>query len=225
VIDQPQLFIFDLDGTLIDSRQVMTQAFREAFQAVGGQGEPPTAEFLDMLGAPFLDILARLGLPAAMAVPFRSASLRRTDAVRVYCGAVAACRELRRNGYPLALLTGKDRRRTEVLLRRLDLAHLFDRIVAGDDPVAGKPSPDGIFQLSESLPTGPVDVTMVGDSRFDMMAAKAAGARAVGCAWGMTEPVDLMAAGGDVVVDRPDDLLDVLRSYERLGGLTTGSRS
>ena len=115
-VSQAKLVIFDLDGTLIDSRHVMTVSFRQAYAETVGPGEAPVEEFLKRLGKPFPDILEELALPGAMYEVFRRLSSARVADVLTLPGAIEACHQLREIGIASALITGKDRRRTLEIL-------------------------------------------------------------------------------------------------------------
>lgn len=195
-----RLVIFDLDGTLIDSKPVMVRAFRMAYAAVVGRGEPPVEAFLRLLGAPFPEILAQLGLPARMYEPFRAASRAGVDRIRVHDDVLTACEAVRDAGWRTAVYTGKDRERTVEILDRLGLWRLCDGVAVGDDPQRGKPAPDGVYQLCRTLAADPANTVVVGDSALDVLAGRAAGARTVGCLWGIGTEEELRTAGADEVV-------------------------
>jgi AHBA synthesis associated protein len=89
-----RLVIFDLDGTLIDSRLVMTSSFRLAYAHTVGPGEAPVEELLKRLGQPFPDILKELGLPAEMYEVFRGLSSARVADVVTIPEAIEACHRL-----------------------------------------------------------------------------------------------------------------------------------
>lgn len=201
-----RLVVFDLDGTLIDSRRVMTSAFRTAYARVVGPGAAPVAQFLQLLGAPFPDILVALGLPAEMYPLFRRLSAERIDEIRTHPAALDACRSIRERGALTAVLTGKDRRRTVDILTHLAVADLFDAVVGGDDLPLGKPAPDGVLWLCRRFGIPPASTLVVGDSAFDMAAGRAAGATTVGCLWGMSDRTELVATGADSLVERSDGL-------------------
>ena len=208
-----RLVVFDLDGTLIDSQPVMTYAFRAAYAEVVGHGEAPVQEFLRLLGAPFPDILVGLGLPAEMYPRFRKLSAERIDEIRTHPAAFQACRRMRERGAATAVLTGKDRRRTVDILDHLTVADLFDAVVGGDDLPLGKPAPDGVLWLCRQFGVPPALTVVVGDSAFDMAAGRAAGARTLGCAWGMSDRAELHAAGADDVVEHSADLAAALLDW------------
>ncbi|WP_438452991.1 HAD family hydrolase [Streptomyces asiaticus] len=206
----PPLIIFDLDGTLIDSRRSMEKSFREAYELVLGPGEPPLEEFYGLLGDSFPNILERLGLPQEMADLFKSAAQRRLSDIEAIPEALEACSELNRLGIPLAILTGKDRERTVEILEHFAVDHLFGAVAAGSDGFTPKPAPDGVLLLCEKIGQPVDECLVVGDSAFDIQSGHKAGARTVACAWGMGRVEELKMAEPDIFLQHPDELLTQL---------------
>lgn len=205
------LVIFDLDGTLIDSRHVMTDSFRHAYARAVGVGEAPIEQFLKLLGKPFPDILDELGLPGEMYGIFRELSSNRVADIVMIPDAIGACRHLREVGVDTALITGKDRRRTEEILAHHQLSGLFSAVVAGDDDMAGKPEPDGVLALCKRLHVEPGQTVVVGDSWIDIVAGAAAGTLTAACDWGIGTKAELHQAEPDVYIEQAADLFACLR--------------
>jgi 3-amino-5-hydroxybenzoic acid synthesis related protein len=205
--------IFDLDGTLIDSRQVMTHAFVEAFRRTVGNGEPPLAEFRKLLGDSLSNILDILGLPPHMAVVFEEISRKNSMKIRVHTEAVEICRWLYQQGISRAILTGKDRGRTIQILNQFGLTELFNIVATSSDPFRPKPSPEGVLWIADRLRVSTTRMCMVGDSVNDISAAKAVGMRAIGCAWGIGDRCDLSGSGADHIVDTPQELRVLLGQW------------
>lgn len=209
-ISPPKLVIFDLDGTLIDSRHVMMSSFRRAYAQTVGEGDAPVEGFLKLLGKPFPVILDELALPGEMYEVFRHLASARVADVMVVPEAVEACRRLREIGVGSALITGKDRRRTEEILAHHDLADLLSGVVTGDDDMPGKPAPDGVLALCERQDVSPGQTVVVGDSWVDIAAGIAAGTRTVACGWGIGTKAELHHADPDMYIDHPAELFDCL---------------
>ena len=199
--------IFDMDGTLFDSWQVVTDAFIASVTGAGG--EPFTPD--EIIAA------CRFGPPRAildhlLSRPCRDEELAdyhrrlRRDAwsIRTYPGLAAALEQLSAR-VPLALFTGADLDSVDILLTATDLRRHFKAIVAGDEIEHPKPAPDGLLLACDRLGVKPAHAAYVGDSPLDLEAARNAGVLAVGAAWGHLE-----AGIADKVVHRPDDLLELL---------------
>lgn len=198
--------VFDLDGTLIDSRDAMVAAFAAAFRRTVGAGPAPVGEFLALQGKRFDEILAALGLPVAMWEPFIEESRLRVNSVPVIPGVQALLERLVAGGYQLALLTGKDRGRTDELLAALGLSAFFSAVVTSTDGLPTKPAPDAVWAILELLGCDPRRACMVGDAPADIEAATAAGIYAIGVGWGIGSAAALSQAGAIAVLTSPDDL-------------------
>ena len=92
---------------------------------------------------------------------------------------------------------------------RLPIEHFFDVVVAGDETELHKPHPAPLLLALERVEAEPDDAAYVGDSPYDMQAARAAGMHAVGVTWGRIHDREALA-DADVVVDTAEELLGVL---------------
>jgi phosphoglycolate phosphatase/pyrophosphatase PpaX len=112
----------------------------------------------------------------------------------------------------MAIFTGKDARRTRLLLDHLKLSPYFRRVVTADDPVEPKPSPAGIKLITREFEASGDRVMFVGDSIADIRAGRAAAAVTVACTWGVMSRARLLHEGPDHCVDTTGELLSVLLS-------------
>ncbi|OXM46595.1 HAD-IA family hydrolase [Amycolatopsis alba] len=199
--------IFDLDGVLVNSFDVMRQAFLTAYAEVVGAGEAPFAEYNRHLGRYFPDIMRIMGLPLEMEEPFVRESYRLADQVPVFDGVPDLLRTLRKRGLRLAVATGKSGPRARSLLDVVGLLPDFEHVIGSDEVANPKPAPDIVRHALDRLGLGPDDAMMVGDAVTDLASAKAAGTLAVAALWGETDEPSLLGAGPDMVLREPADLL------------------
>nr|QGJ79671.1 Phosphatase [Amycolatopsis sp. CP2808] len=199
--------IFDLDGVLVNSFDVMRQAFLTAYAEVVGAGEAPFAEYNRHLGRYFPDIMRIMGLPLEMEEPFVRESYRLADQVPVFDGVPDLLRTLRKRGLRLAVATGKSGPRARSLLDVVGLLPDFEHVIGSDEVANPKPAPDIVRHALDRLGLGPDDAMMVGDAVTDLASAKAAGTLAVAALWGETDEASLLRAGPDMVLREPADLL------------------
>ena len=201
--------IFDMDGTLLDSMNPVGDAFVETIVAAGG----PTYTHTDIVaafpkGPPGRILTHLLGRPVMAAET--SDYHRRLDEYAVgldpYPGVVPALDALA-EGTRLAVFTGADRVSLRLLLGRTGLLERFEVTTGGDEVTRAKPAPDGILLTCERLGVAPARAAYVGDSGPDMEAARAAGALAVGAAWGTLWQASHLA---DVTAETPADLVALL---------------
>ena len=203
-------FLFDLDGTLIDSIELILRSYRHTMRAHRGL-EPPDEVWMQGLGTP-LRVQFRHWTedPAeieAMVATYRAYNLEHHDElVRPYEGVVAAVRDLRRKGRTLGLVTSKIR---EGALRGLELAGFedhFEVIVGADDVTHPKPHPEPVLKALEQLSAPAADTVFIGDSRHDIECGRAAGVKTAAVLWGPFDRTHLEDLAPDYWLERPEDL-------------------
>ena len=203
--------LFDLDGTVIDSGGIILASMRHAAETVVG-GEWTDDELMKAVGGP--------GLEAQMVAldPNRVDEL--VDVYRAhneplhdtleYCGNIdVVLAELKERGHRLGIVTAKRRVTVELAFAKLPLEHLFETVVGGDETARHKPDPEPLRLALDRLGVTAQEAAYVGDSPFDMQAAKAAGLYAIGVSWGRIHSADKLV-DADVIVDRPEELLELV---------------
>ncbi|HEX2065660.1 MAG TPA: HAD family hydrolase [Candidatus Thermoplasmatota archaeon] len=209
--------LWDLDGTLLDSNLSIRQTMNHV---LGERGLPPftRAELDALIGHPLRDILATKtadrAVVEAMALRYRDVySDSGWVTVGLHEGVVPLVRDLGARGHPQAVVTSKGQKESEILLDDLGIAHLFGAVVGDDDARPLKPDPAPVLEACRLLRRPPRDAVMVGDTRFDILAGKAAGAHAVGVLWGNGSAQSLREAGADALAR---DAAELRRLLERL---------
>lgn len=218
-VDTPLAVLWDLDGTLLESNLSIRQTMNHVLAERGLQ--PFTRAELDaLIGHPLRDILATRTADRAAV----EAMAHRYREVYIHSGWVTVSLHeeldslvegLRARGHPQAIVTSKGQEEAEVLLQDLGVAHLFDAVVGDDDARPLKPHPEPVLEACRLLRCEPGGAVMVGDTRFDVAAAKAAGAFAVGVLWGNGTAQSLVEAGADVLARDAADLARALAGLSR----------
>jgi pyrophosphatase PpaX len=116
---------------------------------------------------------------------------------------------LKERGHRLGIVTAKRRLTVDLAFARLPIEHLFETVVGGDETEHHKPHPAPLLLALDRLGAAPEDAVYVGDSPFDMEAAKAAGLFAIGVSWGRIHEAEKLTYA-DVVVDSAEELLDLV---------------
>ncbi|HEX6354490.1 HAD-IA family hydrolase [Actinophytocola sp.] len=200
--------IFDLDGVVVDSFAVMGEAFAVAYAEVVGDGPAPFEEYRRHMGRYFPDIMRIMGLPLEMEEPFVRESYRLAPKVPVFDGIVELLVTLRVRGLRLAIATGKTGSRARSLLDELGLLPFFEHVIGSDEVARPKPAPDIVRHALDLLDVPAEQAVMVGDAPTDLASAQGAGVASAAALWAPPDDVDeLLAAGPDVVLRRPADLL------------------
>jgi AHBA synthesis associated protein len=199
--------VFDLDGVLVDSTEVMREAFTIAYAEVVGPGPAPFAEYNRHLGRYFPDIMRIMGLPLGMQEPFVRESYRLAHRVPLFDGVEEMVLELRERGLGTAIATGKAGERARSLLDQLGVLHLFDHVIGSDEVANPKPAPDIVRHALALLGVPAAHAVMVGDAVTDIASARGADVTAIAALWGESDEAELLAAAPDAVLYKPKDLL------------------
>lgn len=223
---EPKLVIFDVDGTLVDSRSLIVASMDGAFAALGLE-PPETDATLGIVGLSLYEAMTVL-LPdeteethRRLVEAYRDAftDLRRTGdhPETLFEGARAALEALAaRPDTVLGIATGKSRRGVDRLFEQQGFESLFMTVQTADD-APSKPHPAMVEQAMASVGVEPANTVFLGDSVFDMQMARAAGARGVGVAWGF-QPVDtLRQAGAGHILGHFNELPPYLDAMWRYG--------
>lgn len=217
-----RLVVFDVDGTLVDSQAQIMAAMTEAF-VVNDLPAPNREAVLALVGLSLEVLMPRLApnegpaMHDALVEGYKNAFMQlrvHKDAAQMaplFPGTLDVIQQL--HAQPETLLgvaTGKSRRGLDKMLEAHDLSgHFVTQQVADHHP--SKPHPSMLQACLADTGLVANQAVMVGDTSFDMEMAKAAGLYAIGVSWGYHDQKQLAAA--DVIIDRFDDLHDVLNDY------------
>lgn len=197
-----QAILFDLDGTLVHSLDLIVACWQHTTETHLGY-RIPRETVLPTVGRPLLDCLDDLnpGQGAEMLATYRAYNaIHHDDLIRLPDGTHTMLQALRDGGLKTGLVTAKGFPIAQMALRRFDLAPLLDVLVTHESTHRHKPDPDPVLFGCTTLELDPATVCYVGDSVFDMQAARAAGTAAVGVAWGADTPDNLRAAGAQHII-------------------------
>jgi pyrophosphatase PpaX len=203
--------LFDLDGTVIDSGAIILASMRHAAETVVG-GSWADHELMKTVGGPGLEaqmVALDPGRVDELVRVYREHNEPLHATLECCAGMDDALATLRDRGHRLGIVTAKRRLTVDLAFARLPIEQLFETVVGGDETEHHKPHPEPLLLALERLGASPADAAYVGDSPFDMQAAKAAGLYAIGVSWGRIHTADKLA-DADVIVDDPQELLDLV---------------
>jgi phosphoglycolate phosphatase len=176
--------VFDLDGTLIDSRRDLADS---ANLMLAEYGAPPMVEedIARMVGCGAATLVKRVLTAAKIEAPAGEAlarflaayDQRLTHYTRPYDGVAELLDHLWSRDVPMAMLTNKPLEQTLSILEEFKLSKFFPWAVGGDGPWPRKPSPDGLRYLMSQAAVAPSETVMIGDSSVDLETARNAGVR------------------------------------------------
>ncbi len=205
--------LFDLDGTVVDSGAIILASMRHATREVLGR-DYSDEELLQTVGGPGLEAQMRALAPEhaeRLVDVYRAHNHPLHDELEACAGMEDVLVRLREEGRRLGIVTAKARSTVGLAFARVPLGHLFETVVGGDETVGHKPDPEPLLLAAERLGADPAEIAYVGDSPFDVRAAKAAGMHAVAVTWGrIHDRARLEAEEPDAIVDRAEELLAVL---------------
>jgi pyrophosphatase PpaX len=208
-----QTVLFDLDGTLIDSGDLILASFQHATRTVLGRTIPDEVLMANVGGHGIQAQMREFDEKRAdeLVRVYSDHNMSIYQSVRTFDGIEEQLERLRAEGRTLGIVTVKSRVTVDVTFEVLPLAAYFDTVVTGDDTERHKPDPAPLLIALDRLGTRAESAAYVGDSPFDIRAAKAAGMAAIAVGWGRIHPRErLEAEAPDVFVDEPAELSDVL---------------
>ncbi len=211
--------LFDIDGTLFDSKDAFYFMIRDVFEETGWP-LPKRDDVVKLIGRTN-DYIANELIPPEMKHPeFVKRWMSRVERlwidqylpayVKLYPGARQGLTELRRRGFKLAVVTNGSAKEIPLYLRQGQVDHLIDLVVTADDVPTPKPSPESIVYACGRLGIGKPDCLYVGDTWMDAESASRAGVRCVLTTWGVGEIEELRNYPHVAIVRSFEELLDLV---------------
>lgn len=211
---RPIAVLFDLDGTLIDSIELILGSMRHAF-AKCQRPVPSDDEWLTGIGTPlpsmFRNYVTEEAHVAELITAYREHQLLHHDAlVRCYDEVTEALSALAERGHPMAVVTSKSDALARRGLEHAGILRFFDSIVGFDSTARHKPHPEPVLTALERLGYGPFEAAFVGDSVHDIEAGNAAGVVTVAALWGPFTRAQLAPASPGRFAERPGALAQLV---------------
>jgi phosphoglycolate phosphatase len=220
-----QAFLFDLDGTLVNSAPDLAAAVNATMAEIGKPTHPQAlVEQWIGNGARKLIGRALVGdiegtndegeVDRVYPIFMKHYEAHLCEKSYMYEGVLPALEALHAKGLKIACVTNKPEQFTWPLLKKLKIDQYFSSVVGGGTLPVLKPSPEPLFHACEEMNISKQDIAqtvcMVGDSSSDIKAAKSAGMISVAVSYGYVQGVDLMELGASMVVDSIEEILNLL---------------
>jgi pyrophosphatase PpaX len=203
--------LFDFDGTVVDTGAIILASMRHAAETVLG-GTYSDAQLLAAVGGPGLEAQMHALDPhrvEELVTVYRAHNEPLHDTISVCAGMDAVLDELKDRGHRLGIVTAKRLATVDLAFARIPIEHLFEVVVGGDETTQHKPHPAPLELALDRLGASSADAAYIGDSPFDMQAAKAAGVRAIGVSWGRIHPAEALV-DADIVIHEAQELLELV---------------
>jgi len=209
--------LFDLDGTLLDTNELIIRSFLHALDGVNPNGHTRDT-IIPHMGKPLVDQLkffSSLEDVSEIMAKYRAFNFDNHDAlVTAFPHVQETLEALHGAGVRIGIVTSKIRKTTEMGLRLCGLASYVDTIVTIEDVERAKPDPEGIERALRELGAVGEPAVMVGDSSFDIDAAKRAGVTSVGVSWSLKGREFIAGLQPDYIIDDMRELLPILGVME-----------
>jgi len=202
--------LFDLDGTLIDSIELILNSARYAFEKLDREC-PPDSEWTAGIGIPLFTMFGRYAKDAAdqaaLIAAYREYQLANHDRlIRCYDDVVDTVAMLSASGHELGIVTSKSEALAMRGLAHVGLARFMDTVVGCDSSTRHKPDPEPVQIALHRLDCAPENAVFVGDSVHDIPAGNAAGVTTLAATWGAFKKADLEPGEPDFYLEHISEL-------------------
>lgn len=206
--------LFDLDGTLIDTNELIITSYLHTLEKYY-PGQFQREDVLPFMGPTLHEAFTTVGADPdrveEMVKVYRTFNIANHDLlVKEFESVFETIQTLYEKGYKLAIVTTK---RHDVALKGLRLTGLdkfFEVVIALDHVEKVKPDPEPIFKALEELGSSPAEAVMVGDNYHDILAGKNAGTTTVGVAWSIKGRDYIAKYEPDYILENMTELLTIL---------------
>jgi pyrophosphatase PpaX len=204
--------LFDLDGTLIDTNELIIQSFLHTLEKYY-PGKYKREDVLPFIGPPLYETFHALDPSRVqeMIDTYRAFNHAHHDAlIREFETVYETIETLHQNGFRLGVVTTKIHQTAVMGLKKTRLEPFFDCVIGLDDVEHAKPDPEPIYKALDLLQSTPDEALMVGDNYHDILAGKRAGTKTAGVAWTIKGREYLEQYEPDFMLEKMSDLLTIV---------------
>ena len=211
-----KLIIFDFDGTLADTRQLIVETMQQTIQALG---LPPCTDeqCTSMIGLPlkqaFTDLIPMSDEMGDRCVDTYRRIFNENNALYViptFPNVIDTLFRLSAEGYILTIASSRSRKSLLDFVHTMHLEEIFSYILGADDVILSKPHPEPVLRTLEAFDCSPEEALVVGDMKYDIEMGRRAGTRTCGVTYGNGSPQDLREAGADFIVNNFEEILTLI---------------
>ena len=211
-----KLIIFDFDGTLADTRQLIVETMQQTIQALG---LPPCTDeqCTSMIGLPLKQAFTEL-IPMSDEMGDRCVDTYRqifnennaSYVIPTFPHVIDTLYRLSAEGYILTIASSRSRKSLLDFVHTMHLEEIFSYILGADDVILSKPHPEPVLRTLEAFDCSPEEALVVGDMKYDIEMGRRAGTRTCGVTYGNGSPQDLREAGADFIVNNFEEILTLI---------------
>ncbi|MGG5462606.1 pyrophosphatase PpaX [Clostridium sp. B9] len=208
--------LFDLDGTLIDTNELILKSFQHTFKEMLNL-EPSEEEITINYGKPLQETFKAYdeNKIEEMIACYRKINMELHDnTCKEFSGVKFMLETLKEQGIKLAVVTSKKRDMAERGARLMGIFHYFDAFITPEVTVKHKPEGEPVLKACSELGVKPEEALMVGDSPYDILAGKNGGAKTCGVTYTALPLSKLEESKPDFWVDKPLEILDIVNKLK-----------
>ena len=209
--------LFDLDGTLLDTNELILTSFREAFKNVLNI-EPPDDEIARLFGKPLVQSLIPYTEDKLdeLVTTYRALNEVKHDTM---CYAFPEVKdmlsELKGMGIKLGIVTSKRKVMADRGLKIAGIYDFLDVVITPEATEKHKPDPQPALEACRLLGVNPNEAIMVGDATFDIMCGRDAGCKTIGVKYTVVPLEELISSNPDYLIDNPMEIIEIVKGLEK----------
>ena len=205
---------FDLDGTLVDSKNTILESTKAALDKLNIKHNIPEDSFNNMIGKHFMDIFVELEMDDVDFEEFipiyKARYFDYIDSSYLYEGVKETLDYLNSKKINVSLLTTKVQEQAEKIIDHFKLRSSFTYIMGRREGIAHKPSPEPLIYICKDLKVETFETLMVGDTELDVQCGKNAGAKTCGVLYGYRTKDQIKKEKPDLIISGLNELKNIL---------------
>ena len=207
-------FLWDVDGTIVDSRKFAFDATNDALKRLGKRTYSPE-EFRELFSSDYKVHIKHMGINSArelsLLVDTWNAKLATDrEKFKLYDGILDVLRYLHGHDYEMALVSSTSRSQIQLYFKMFGIGQFFSAVIAREDVDEQKPSTKPISQVAERLSVSPGNCVLIDDMEDGIRAAKKLGATTIGVTWGFNSRQRIASAKPDFIAKTPNELYRII---------------
>lgn len=208
--------IFDLDGTLLNTDLLIKKSFEHVFKLYKPEYQLNDEEHLSFLGPTLLASFQKyfpLELCEELIECYREYNhIHHEDFVTIYPTVIETLQLLKSKGYPLAVVTTKQKKAAFIGLDLFSMREYFDLVIGVDCVQHVKPDPEGIYCVMKQTQTS--KAIMIGDNTSDILAGKNANIYTIGVTWSPKGTKEMENLHPDIMINQMDEIIDFIEGID-----------